>query len=338
MFIIPSKLAGQNSNYVAENVSDTLVLINKDIMVGKIKDMDKGVLTIETDYSDDDFKIKWLDVISIKSTQNCLILLNSGLRLNSFIEMSKDDNTKVLLTDDQKTLTVPLNSIVYIKPINDNFLSRFDASISIGFNFTKSNSLTQLTTRTNIAYTSYKWNYSAGYNSILSKQNGISTTKRTDGNLGIKYFIKNDWFLILSGKFLSNEEQKLKLRSSTNGGVGKYFVRSNKLYFGSIAGLGWNNERFNDINNTSRNSLEAFAGLELNLFDLENFSLLTNVITYPSITEKNRIRTDFEFDVKYDLPFEFFIKLGFTLNYDNKPINEASKSDYIFQSTIGWEL
>jgi len=330
---------GQNpkSNYIAEHKSDTLVLVNDDIIVGKIKEMRKGVLKIETDYSDEDFRLKWLDVKSIKSTQHSLIMLDNGVRVNGYVDMSEEDNSEVVLSEGQHQVTVPIHRIVYLKPVND-FLSRFDASISIGFNFTKSNSLKQLTTRTNLAYTAFKWSYSAGYNSILSQQDSIKSTKRTDANLGIKYFLKKDWYTIVSGKFLSNDEQKLKLRASTSGGVGKYFARSNKLYFGGLTGLAWTNEKFTDLDETSRNSLEAFVGLELNLFDLKDLSLLTNIITYPSITEKNRLRTDFEFDLKYDLPFDFFINLGFTLNYDNRPIAGASVSDYVFQSTIGWEL
>ena len=30
--------------------------------------------------------------------------------------------------------------------------------------------------------------------------------------------------------------------------------------------------------------------------------------------------------------------LGFTLNYDNQPAEGATENDYVFQTTIGWEL
>ena len=38
--------------------SDTLILINGDMIVGDLKSMDKGVVTIEPPYSDSDFKIE----------------------------------------------------------------------------------------------------------------------------------------------------------------------------------------------------------------------------------------------------------------------------------------
>lgn len=84
--------------------------------------------------------------------------------------------------------------------------------------------------------------------------------------------------------------------------------------------------------------MEAFVGLELNLFDFEDISLLSKVTAYPSLTESNRIRTDFSTDFKYDLPLDFFLKLGITYNFDSKPVEGASKDDYIIQTTFGWEL
>ncbi|HCY80319.1 MAG TPA: hypothetical protein DHV22_01275, partial [Xanthomarina gelatinilytica] len=46
--------------------NDSIVLKNKDKIVGEIKSLDKGVLTVKTDYSDSDFKITWLEVISVR--------------------------------------------------------------------------------------------------------------------------------------------------------------------------------------------------------------------------------------------------------------------------------
>jgi hypothetical protein len=49
---------------------DSLILKNGNIIVGEFKDMDKGVLTIETDYSDSDFKIEWEGIEEIYSKTN----------------------------------------------------------------------------------------------------------------------------------------------------------------------------------------------------------------------------------------------------------------------------
>ena len=47
--------------------------------------------------------------------------------------------------------------------------------------------------------------------------------------------------------------------------------------------------------------------------------------------------SDFTLDTKYDLPYDFYIKIGFTINYDNKPAQGASETYYVFQTGFGWE-
>lgn len=54
-----------------------------------------------------------------------------------------------------------------------------------------------------------------------------------------------------------------------------------------------------------------------------NTSILSRLATlkmYPGLTFGGRFRSDFRFDLKHDLPLNFFIKLGFVHNFDNKPV------------------
>ena len=74
------------------------------------------------------------------------------------------------------------------------------------------------------------------------------------------------------------------------------------------------------------------------MFNMGDLSLLTSLYVFPSLTESGRIRSDFKFDLKYDLPLDIYIGVGYTLNYDNQPVEGASESDYVFQTTVGWEL
>src|SRR5262245_31780504 len=52
---------------------DSIILKNGDVIVGEIKSMDKGVLTIETDYSKSDITIKWSGIKEIYSTSHFMI-------------------------------------------------------------------------------------------------------------------------------------------------------------------------------------------------------------------------------------------------------------------------
>ncbi|WP_274476057.1 DUF481 domain-containing protein [Mangrovimonas aestuarii] len=323
-------------NGLAQN--DTLVLKNGNQLIGEIKNMENGVLDIETDYSDSDFQVKWLEIVSVNSKQTFLITLTNGDRINSNLVTKPKDSAKITLNEAGKVIVAPIEDIVYIKAIKKSFLSRLDASFSVGFNIAKSDNLKQFTVRSSLGYTANRWYFSGGYNSVRSNQDNTEETQRTDGNVGAKYFMERDWYAQLQANFLSNEEQKLKLRTAISGGLGKYFIHNNKLYFGGGAGLAWNNEQFYDSEESSRNSLEAYGGLELQMFNFDDISVLTNVAVYPSLTESDRVRLDYTLDLKYDIFEDFFIKLGLTYNYDSKPIEGGSASDYVLQTTFGWDL
>ena len=61
---------------------DSLILKNWDIIVGELKSLSKGVVTIETDYSKNDFNIEWDGLKEIYSDSRFLITVKNGSRLN----------------------------------------------------------------------------------------------------------------------------------------------------------------------------------------------------------------------------------------------------------------
>ena len=55
------------SNIYAQ--TDTLIFKNGNMVIGEVKSMNRGVISIETDYSDSDFLIEWDKVAEIYSRQ-----------------------------------------------------------------------------------------------------------------------------------------------------------------------------------------------------------------------------------------------------------------------------
>jgi hypothetical protein len=143
------------------------------------------------------------------------------------------------------------------------------------------------------------------------------------------------WYLATAVDFLSNTEQALELRSNGRLGGGYFPSKNNKLYWGLGAGLNANIENFSN-DTPARQSLEAYFGTEINLFNMNDFSLLSNIYLYPSLTEAGRLRINYLFNVNYDLPLDFFIGMNFSLNYDNQPAEVGKETDYVFGATFGW--
>lgn len=332
--------------------NDTLILNNRNIIVGDLKSMERGVLTIETAYSDSDFKIEWEEIKEIKAIQRYLITLSNGERINGTFRSAEDG--KIFIDNEAgEDKTVIQGDIVNIRSIDSGFLSRLSASIDFGYSLTKANNQQQLNGNLRMGYVADRWSSEMYFNSLITTQDEVKTIKRNDAGLGFRYFLPKDWNVAADINLLSNTEQSIKLRSTAKLGVGNYLKHTNSSYWSVFGGMAYNSETFSTFidpddgtitSPPSRSSMEGFLGTQLNLYDIGDLSLFTNLIVYPTIVsdenvESGRVRLDFRFDAKYDDIFieDFYIRAGFTLNYDNRPVESGKEVDYIFTTGFGWE-
>lgn len=316
---------------------DTLIFKNGDQLIGEIKSMERGVLVIETDYSDSDFKIKWIDIKEVHAQSRFLINIRKGGRVNGRLSSHSQTDTVNIITDEDENLAISIPDIVYLKGLKSAFWNRVSAHIDLGVKVTKANNFRQLSVQSAIGYLADKWSTDMYYDDLFSSQDSISDTRRKDGGINYRFFLPNDWYAFPELTYLSNTEQALKSRVTTKLGVGKFFVRSNSTYWGASAGVSVLRERFSN-DTDSRTSSELFVSTEVNLFDVGDISLLSNITVYPSLTESKRVRSDFKLDAKYDFLSDFYVKFNFTLNYDNQPAVAGKDTDYIYGISFGWEL
>lgn len=313
---------------------DSVRFTNGQLLVGEIKSMEKGVLVIETDYSDSDFEAEWKKVIWIRTQSNFMVDLEAGEEYFSNIYSINDSLCKVITPMGLDEVFSP-SDIVYLKPYDDKFKDRFSAFIDLSYEMTKAKNLKRFTTRSGLGYQAEKWNSNFTISSLMTSQDDAENIRRTESELNTRYVMKN-WYSIVTFSTLSNSEQQLNLRFNTQLGMARYLHRTNKTYWGIVLGANRNVEKYYD-SSSDRQTWEGYFTMELNLYDIEDFTLLFSSSIYGGITEQGRWRSDTKLDIKYDLPLDFYIKFGATLNYDNHPIEGVSTTDYIIQTGFGWE-
>jgi hypothetical protein len=332
--------------------NDTLRLKNNNLIIGDLKSMNKGVLTIETPYSDVDFKIEWEEIIEVKALQRYLITLSDGSRINGSFR-SEDPGKIFIANEDGENQVVNQYDIVDINNVDSGFFSRLSANIDFGLSLTRANNQKQLNGNLRLGYLEDRWSANLYFNTLITTQDDTERISRNDGGFGYRYFLPKDWNLGADLTFLSNTEQSLDLRTTGKLGAGNFIKRSNSMYWLLMAGVAFTSETYSPVLNPddgtvtkapNRNSVEGFFGTELNLYDIGDLNLLANIVVYPTIVsdksvESGRIRTDFRFDAKYDdfIIDDLYIRAGFTLNYDNRPVEAGKEVDYIFTTGFGWE-
>jgi hypothetical protein len=314
---------------------DSLFLKSGDVLVGELKGMSRGVATMETDYSESDFKIEWDGIRMVRTTSLYLVQLTHGTRVTARIH-SVDTHAVHLIGHTDTVMTI-MADIVFLKSVKEDFWSRASAAVDFGYSFTKANALQQFSLRSALGYATDRWSVSATYNRVNSTQTDVDDIQRTDLGAGFRWSLPRNYYVGVDASFLSNTEQKLFLRSSYQPTVGNYLVRTNSMYLLVLGGAAYTREIYS-TEDPDRNTAEAVAGVELNLFDIGDISLLVSAKVFPGLSGSGRLRMDDRVDLKYDLPMDLYIRMGLTLNYDSEPVEGATDTDYVFQTTLGWEL
>ena len=320
--------------------NDSLILNNGNTIVGELKDMDRGVATFETPYSDEDFKIEWDGIKKIYTNTSYLISTSDGTRYNGTIQSVGDNQVKINF-DKGGSTDVSFMDIVYLKSVDKGFWNKVNAFVDVGLDLTKANDKMTFSTRMGIDYIAPRWLLGISFNTNITSQKEGPNTNRTDGALSYQYFLPKSFYIPVSINYLKSSEQNLNARWTGLVGAGYYFFHTNRFYWGANLGVSFNNENYAQPDSVPnyflQKSVEGYIGTELNLFDIGDFSLSTAAKVYPSFSEAGRMRVDFKLDTKYDLPLEFYIKLGGSWNYDNKPVTGGSDMDYVLYTGFGWE-
>lgn len=316
--------------------NDTITLKSGDILAGEMKLMANGVLTMKTAYSDKDFMIKFNKINKLLIQRKCLIVLTNNRRRFGYIK--SNTNGKITITlDNNLQEEFAISEILSLQEVKEKFMQRITAAIDFSYNFAKANKSNQVVISGKIKYNNQLWVLESNINTLKTNQDNVEELHRTDANIEFIRLFAKKLFLIGDVAYLSNTEQALDSRYSPSLGVGNFIVSTNRIYLGLSTGIVLNIENYLD-SSLNKSSTEVFISTKLNLFDVKDFDLETDIKFYPSISEKRRFRTDYNLSLKYNLPAGFYIKLGFLLNYDNKPAISGNDIDYVFKSGLGWEF
>ena len=161
---------------VAYAQQDVVITTTGDRLVGEIKSVEKDVLTLETAYSDADFKIEWEDIASIESNRQFLIETFDGRRVSG--SLTPDPDKKPVVQIDGTS--VPLPEVSAMQPFEPTFWSRFDTALDFGYSMTRANSAKQLSLGANVSYRDERYVDVVFANIFRSSQENAPETERWD--------------------------------------------------------------------------------------------------------------------------------------------------------------
>jgi putative salt-induced outer membrane protein YdiY len=313
---------------------DVVVTTSGDRLVGEIIRVDKDVLTFSTAYSDVDFKIEWGKVASIESSRQFLVETFDGRRLSGSLKTDPATKGAVQVAG----TSVPLAEVSAVQPFERRFWSRFDSGLDFGYSMTRTNSAKQLSLGSNLSYRDEDYYDALFANVFRSTQENAPDTQRWDLGNNLRRLLSSRWYVNTTQDFLNSEEQGLDLRTTIGGGGGQYLLRSSSQHLALGGGVAWTNEKYTDATLPTKDSADAYVSTEFMTEKLKVTDLITRFTYYPSLTIHDRYRLAYRFDTDFNLPGDWYFRVGFFDNYDSKPPEGFSRNDYGWSNAFGFKF
>ena len=307
--------------------TDKVVLLNGDTLTGEILSMKLGMLTYKMD-GPGTISIKWEYVTAIKSNK----VFDFTLRTGEIIVAGLDSLF-------QSHHQINLNDIIEIIPIKDRFLNRLIGDVSLGFNYTKSNSILQSNFSSNITYVIPKREFNLKLSSVLTNYGkDTSFTKKQDIIGAYMRNLNKNYFWEVATGWQQNTELGLSSRYLFNGAFGWQPLTDNHNRLLTAGGLSYNLEQSVETSQFSGN-LDALFMINYRRFYYSTPKLSINAAytIYPGLSDWGRIRMQADLNVSVEIFKDFQTGLVFYYSYDNKPPDGSlSTNDYGIMFTLGY--
>ncbi|HET9251612.1 MAG TPA: DUF481 domain-containing protein [Candidatus Eisenbacteria bacterium] len=321
---------------LARSKTDLVFLNNGDRITGEIKLLDRGILQLGTD-DIGTLKIEWEDIDSLVSVYQFRVEDHDGAKYFGAISLSRGGHLRVL--DPGARADVPQEIVVAITPLEASFWQQLDGSISLGFSYTKSNALAQLTTDINVRRRTPTRLLELDMSSIATSQEDEETRRREDLSLSYSRLFEGPLFAVATGAAQANDELGLDLRLLFAPGMGLNLVQSNSNDLVSTAGLSVNREWSEPTSGNETYNLEGFLSVKHSIFryDFPKTDITTDATVYPSLTSWGRVRAEIDISASREIVSDFTFVLSFYDSYDSDPPAEgATRNDYGIVTSVGW--
>lgn len=318
----------------ARDKTDLVYLHNGDRMTGEIKQLDRGILKLSTN-DIGTINIEWEDVDSLNSVYQFRVEDRFSSKYFGAIFLSHDGTLEII--QGGQTSGVQHADVVAITPLEVSFWQQLDGSISMGFSYTKSNTLAQLTSDIYVRRRTPIRLFELDMTSITTGQQGTDTQRRENLTLSYSRLFDGPLFLTWNTGAQTNDELGLDLRVQFSGGLGANWIQTNHNDLMTTAGLSVNRE-WSD-NADDQYNLEAFVSVVHSVFryDYPKTDITTAFTLYPSLTDWGRIRGELDVSASREIVKDFTVVLSFYDSYDSAPADPtAVTNDYGLVMSLGW--
>jgi hypothetical protein len=229
--------------------------------------------------------------------------------------------------------------VVEIRVVEGSFLDRVDLYLAAGYSYTKASSVGQTSFNTEINYEDENTrNTLTGRTTVTDTDDEVTSSTKWDLSRQV-WTDRSKSYRTFYGRYEANDELSLDGRYTLGGGLGRYFVDTQKLRWTGELGLQVLTEKSNDIDGGDGHdeSIEGFFSTTFAAwrFDTPELDVDVRFNFYPSLSESGRRRGDTDIRIRWELVEDLFWDTTAFGTYDNKD-GIVHEVDYGITTGIGW--
>ncbi len=319
----------------AREKTDEIWLKNGSLVIGEIKSLETGVMTVKTDDMGT-LSIEWVAVASLKTDQYFTVRMTDGTVLTGrFVPVGEDG--KALVEGVMGKDEIDLLNVSTILELERTFWTRWSGYIDLGATFASANNQQDLTFDSQAVYTTSRFRWSNALNASYSDREDASQTSRESLTSSYQRYVGKRQFWAGSVEFMRNEELDLDLRTVLGGAYGWFAVQTPRAALGLGAGMAVNKERYTGEEGEWNVEALLIGTYSLYLFEGRETTLYSTLQIFPSFTHSGRYRLEFSLSLRRKMVHNLTFSIGIDESYDSSPPREESKqSDLRLNTTIGW--
>jgi hypothetical protein len=317
--------------------ADEVYLLNGDRVTCDIKQLSRGRLRVKTDAMDTVY-IDWDLIDRIATTKLMQVEMLDGQRRLG--ELGGVESRELLVIDDGETLSLPMAEVVNINriKIDESFLDRLGGSLSAGVNYQQSSDVSASSVSGNVRYREEKFEITSSLSINNTTQAAAEGDRlRADLNGAYRRLLENRWFWTGFGSLERNDELGIDLRTLVGAGIGRFILQSNQRSWSVTAGVTGSVEDRAGQSGKLRGELLMSTDFQLFRFQTPKIDLTTSAKVYPSLSEDDRVRGNFDIKLRQELIVDLFWELSYFYTFDTKPPAAAtSRSDTGIVTSLGY--
>ena len=333
-FVLVLLLLGSQS-LCANEKTDIVILKNGDRVTGEVKNLEAGLLELNTDTMGT-IHIEWRFISELISDKNLSVESVDGTRWLGQLQKPADGDHIVIKTN-QGSFDLSPDEVVAVWPVAATFFDKMDLDMSVGFDYSKATDITNFNLSVDFRHRSDERLTESSLRSDMTRQQEGDDQNRQELRFTQQYLRPgqkfNSWLLGLE----SNDALGVDLRLYGGGATGRYFVKTNnKVFYVSGGLLATQENAEGGVNETNLEALGAARYRYLRYASPER-SFDTSLTLFPSLTDLGRIRVNLRSTFKLEFFDDLFWSMEFYATHDNKPLGKnAEKSDYGIITALGW--